>query len=747
LYLFLFFLTFGLSISSIAGAQCVDAPAGIESWWPSDDDGGVDIIGGFDAVLLTGTATFTDEVTTFGKVGPSFLFLNKGDTVRTPNRIISTTHSVTMWIKPSVTLDSSSPRTDIYWSGEDFFIVNFGASDGKIQWKVVINGVLRTIKSTTSVWNAGQWHFIVGTYDGNDLKIYVDGVLEGTANFPGTVTDGPNGHQIGGVALTTFLGLIDETSLYAATLTPAQILAEFNADSDGKCKPGPPIVDSDGDGIADDVDNCPFTFNPDQADTDGDGVGDVCDITPPDQCSEPTAGLLSWWPADQDAGVDIIGGFNATLFTGTATFTDEVTTFGKVGPAFRFINKGDTVRTPNRVVPTTHTLAMWIKPTVTLDSSSPRTDIWWSGENFFIVNFGASDGKIQWKVVINGVLRTVKSATSVWHAGQWYFIVGTYDGNDLKFYVNSVLEGTANFPGTATDGPNGPIIGGVALTTFIGLIDEVQLYDSGLTLQDIGNIFLADNKGICGKPGEIIDTDLDGIADDEDNCPLIPNANQTNSDNDSLGDVCDNCALVDNEDQADGDNDGVGDVCDNCPIDPNPDQADADGDGIGDVCDITDTDADGIPDDLDNCPTTPNSDQADADGDGLGDVCDNCPNTSNPDQADGDNDGLGDVCDNCPDKANPGQEDADGDGIGDVCETCTSVITVSSQEINNIVNDTCCVDPDTSSYTNAKGKSTHGTYVSCVAHTVAGLRMEGKINKSEGGEIVREAGKSGVNKP
>lgn len=39
-------------------------------------------------------------------------------------------------------------------------------------------------------------------------------------------------------------------------------------------------VDSDGDGVADRIDNCPNVVNPDQADSDGDGVGDACAPTP-----------------------------------------------------------------------------------------------------------------------------------------------------------------------------------------------------------------------------------------------------------------------------------------------------------------------------------------------------------------------------------------------------------------------------------------------------------------------------------
>jgi formylglycine-generating enzyme required for sulfatase activity len=59
----------------------------------------------------------------------------------------------------------------------------------------------------------------------------------------------------------------------------------------------------------------------------------------------------------------------------------------------------------------------------------------------------------------------------------------------------------------------------------------------------------------------------------------------------------------------------------------------------------TDVDGDGVSQDQDNCSEANNPDQADTDGDGLGDRCDNCRASSNADQADADGDGVGDACD------------------------------------------------------------------------------------------------------
>ena len=79
------------------------------------------------------------------------------------------------------------------------------------------------------------------------------------------------------------------------------------------------------------------------------------------------------------------------------------------------------------------------------------------------------------------------------------------------------------------------------------------------------------------------DPDCDNVFSN-DNCPLIANQDQLDSDVDEVGDVCDNAPNDFNPGQEDTDFDDIGDVVDNCPNVYNPDQEDVNDDGIGDAC-------------------------------------------------------------------------------------------------------------------------------------------------------------------
>ena len=164
------------------------------------------------------------------------------------------------------------------------------------------------------------------------------------------------------------------------------------------------------------------------------------------------------------------------------------------------------------------------------------------------------------------------------------------------------------------------------------------------------------------------DDDNDGVADIDDNCSLIANANQNDLDADGEGDLCD----------LDDDGDGIVDTLDSCPTDYNPAPIDTDDDGIDDDCD-DDDDGDGSPDPLDCAPTdalvSPISVEL-CDG-----IDNNCNASTDEAFADTDGDGQADCVD----------EDDDGDGDPDVsdCQPLNALIGSTVTELCDAIDNDC----------------------------------------------------------
>ena len=81
----------------------------------------------------------------------------------------------------------------------------------------------------------------------------------------------------------------------------------------------------------------------------------------------------------------------------------------------------------------------------------------------------------------------------------------------------------------------------------------------------VGEIADAGIPDACGSAAGPDDLDCDGVPDDQDNCPSVPNPDQDNEDGDRFGDVCDPCPPVADDNPPDADDDHVADACD-----PNP---------------------------------------------------------------------------------------------------------------------------------------------------------------------------------
>lgn len=89
-----------------------------------------------------------------------------------------------------------------------------------------------SVTGSTSI-NDGQPHHIVGTYDGTTIKLFVDGVLDGSVAHSGTLNTGGRltlgANESGGGHAQAWDGDLDEAAYYLTALSAARIAAHFDA--------------------------------------------------------------------------------------------------------------------------------------------------------------------------------------------------------------------------------------------------------------------------------------------------------------------------------------------------------------------------------------------------------------------------------------------------------------------------------------------------------------------------------------
>jgi len=206
-----------------------------------------------------------------------------------------------------------------------------------------------------------------------------------------------------------------------------------------------------------------------------------------------------------------------------------------------------------------------------------------------------------------------------------------------------------------------------------------------------------DNCPADANPGQQ-DMDLDELGDACDNCINQPNAfhhgtcvhsfNSTSGPASlggpcvityqcSAGEYCDNS-------QGDQDNDGIGDVCDNCPGRTNGAQTGwcIRNDGYdGYISNVTTCMYDEQCGEGMHCSMN----QEDQDGDGVGGACDNCTYFDNSDQADWDGDSIGDSCDCFDNYMGANEEGADCGGIcSEICDSQCIPMIINGNSANKL---------------------------------------------------------------
>jgi hypothetical protein len=326
--------------------------------------------------------------------------------------------------------------------------------------------------------------------------------------------------------------------------------------------------DNDGDGIPDVSDNCPNISNTNQTDIDDDDIGDVCDT-----CTD----------VDKD-NYGIITNFSGC--SGSTILSDCNDDNAAINPDAAEVCDGIDNDCNGQTDENGANTYYQDYDGDGYGNSTVSTQVCSQPQGYVSNNTDCNDsdnkiypGAIE---ICDGKINNCNNP-------------GSPDGSGESWYGSQTTCGVGTCSSTGQLTCSG---GGQVNTCVSGSPTEIPEQSCIDTLDNDCDGFTDADDSDCS------DTDGDGVANDDDNCPTVPNTNQKNTDreNENLQDY---------------------------PA----------GDDFGDACDDND-DNDGWSDDIEikvgTDPLNPNSFPADADNDGEPDLLDNCPTTPNPGQQDGD---------------------------------------------------------------------------------------------------------------
>jgi CSLREA domain-containing protein len=449
--------TFTLTVNA---AACDTPPAGMVAWYPGD--GNADDIQGptFESGTLQGAATFSA-----GKVNQAFAF-DGADTsyVEVPDSasLDSTTGTWNFWIKTTQTAGGGNPigimskaNSVASLSGATVFTstgtisVTFkdDTSGSGHEWNV----------DGTRIINDGQWHHVAITFQaGGTANLYTDGTPDGNAPI-GNFTLGAFPLRLARNTDTfwqAFNGQLDEVDVFNVELSASDVANIYNASFAGKCR----------------------------------------------TCTAPPTNMVSWWDGS-GAGTtanDIAGSNPGTLQNG-ATFAP-----GQVGQGFSFDGVDDQIQIAHNANQNTGaqiTVDAWIHPTAFAPlNSNPsiinkRTAANAEGYTFEVNNAG--NGLYFEITTSNGVFSA--TAANALTLNIWQHVAATYDGANLKIFLNGNQVASNTGTGTINAVTSDLVIGrNIALgTSFTGQIDEVELFNRALSQTEIATIADAGSTGKC----------------------------------------------------------------------------------------------------------------------------------------------------------------------------------------------------------------------------------------------------------
>jgi hypothetical protein len=206
--------------------------------WPADGSA-IDTIGGQNGTLVNGVAFGP------GKIGQAFVFSGTNEYATfgaTAGNFGSSDFTIDFWINTSSTRPEDILTKRLTCVGGNF--INVSTTSGRMRLELDQDATQANYVNITSTKaiNDGTWHYIALLRIGVTASIYIDGVIDGMATTPNTISISNTGVlQMGTgpcVAANVsndFTGSLDQINLFTIALTEPQIQATFASGSTARC--------------------------------------------------------------------------------------------------------------------------------------------------------------------------------------------------------------------------------------------------------------------------------------------------------------------------------------------------------------------------------------------------------------------------------------------------------------------------------------------------------------------------------
>jgi hypothetical protein len=201
---------------------------------------------------------------------------------------------------------------------------------------------------------------------------------------------------------------------------------------------------------------------------------------------------VSLWSFDEGSGEIAYDSFgsNHGILSPSYPSNNPVWVMGKKNDALLFDGIDDYVLVnddPSLNPFTQLTLSAWIKWSINPTSGEQWASIInKNGDRQYRLHHNPLNSLFEFAIRTSEGNRWIESTTSPVQ-DVWYYLVGTYDGETMRLYVNGVLETSENWSGTLQTSSSPVYIGRYNNSTrhFNGIIDEVAIYDVALSAQEI----------------------------------------------------------------------------------------------------------------------------------------------------------------------------------------------------------------------------------------------------------------------